>query len=432
MTTQNAHIIIVDDDPYTLELLSLILKGQGYRITAFNSGKIALEKVNIDPPDLILLDVNMPYMSGYEVCTQLKNCKDTKDIPVVFISALDDVFNKLEAFSIGCVDYISKPFALLEVLARVESHLLLQNLHHQLQKKAQSLETENAFLQNKVCDRLGFNHELYKDLKIAIAQSDPQNELQIYYQPIVDFDTGEILSFEALLRWFHPQHGMISPIDFIPLAESTGLINPIGTWIIDQAVAQLSSWNQQFPQHPNLSISVNVSGHQLLDNSLFNHTKNILQASNINPLKLKLEITESVLITDPDTTIKILNRFKQFGLQLYIDDFGTGYSTLSRLHDFPVDVLKIDRSFVHHEKWVLIEAICRLAETLAKDVIIEGVETVEQFTALKNMSCHKGQGYYFSRPVDAVRATEIFAESLIDKKLHQLCLINKQLISSKS
>ena len=133
-----------------------------------------------------------------------------------------------------------------------------------------------------------------------------------------------------------------------------------------------------------------------------------------------------------DTTIKILNRFKQFGLQLYIDDFGTGYSTLSRLHDFPVDVLKIDRSFVHHEKWVLIEAICRLAETLAKDVIIEGVETVEQFTALKNMSCHKGQGYYFSRPVDAVRATEIFAESLIDKKLHQLCLINKQLISSKS
>jgi|GEM_PF-551788 len=430
-STQNVYIIIVDDDPYTLELLSLILKGQGYRITAVNSGKIALEKVKIDPPDLIILDVRMPYMDGFEVCAQLKNCEDTKDIPVVFISALDDVLNKLEGFSIGGVDYISKPFALLEVLARVESHLLLQDLHHQLQKKAQSLETENAFLQNKICDRLGFNHELYKDLKIATDQSDPQNELQLYYQPIVDFNTGEILSFEALLRWLHPQHGMISPIDFIPLAECTGLINPIGTWIIDQAVTQLSSWNQLFPQRPNLSVSVNVSGYQLLDNSLFNHTKNVLQQSNIDSSRLQLEITESVLINDPDTTIKILNRFKQFGLQLYIDDFGTGYSTLSRLHDFPIDVLKIDRSFVHHQKWILIEAISRLAETLAKDLIVEGVETVEQFTALKNMSCHKGQGYYFSRPVDAVRATEIFAESLTNKKLHQLCLINKHLISSK-
>jgi len=188
-----------------------------------------------------------------------------------------------------------------------------------------------------------------------------QNQLELYYQPIIDFESGEILSFEALLRWFHPQHGMISPTEFIPLAESTGLINPIGLWIVEEAISQVSNWSQLFPEYEHLSITINVSGYQLQDYALFNHTKNALQAGNVDPQKLKLEITESVLMTDPDAAIKILNRFKQLGMQLYIDDFGRGYSTLSRLHDFPVDVLKIDRSFVGDAQWTMIAAITKLA-----------------------------------------------------------------------
>jgi EAL domain-containing protein (putative c-di-GMP-specific phosphodiesterase class I) len=309
------------------------------------------------------------------------------------------------------VDYINKPFALVEVLARVESQLNIRQLQSQLQQKAKSLEIENEFLQNRVCDRLGFDHELYKDLRVAQAQ----NQLQLYYQPIINFDTGEILSFEALLRWIHPVHGIISPTDFIPLAESTGLIIPIGFWVIEQAIAQLSNWNQLFPEYANLSITVNVSGYQLQDDSLFRHTQNALQASNVDPQKLKLEITESVLMTDPDTAIKVLNRFKQLGVQLYIDDFGTGYSTLSRLYDFPVDVLKIDRSFVNDGQWTMIEAITNLAKTLGKDIIIEGIETIEQLTILKNIGCHKGQGYYFSKPLDAVKTTNTLKRTLAIK-----------------
>ncbi len=412
-----AHILMVDDDSFNLELLSLVLTGQGYRVTALNSGRVALEKVKNDPPDLILLDVEMPEMSGYEVCTQLKDREDTTHIPVLFISGLEGVLDKLEAFSIGGADYISKPFNMVEVLARVKYHLHSRYIQHQLQTKAKYLETENAYLQNSVCDRLGFDHELYKDLKIAAETNKIQNQLQLYYQPIIDFDSGEIISFEALLRWFHPQHGMISPADFIPLAESTGLINPIGLWIIEEAIAQLSSWSQLFPKYQNLSITVNVSGCQLLDNSLFNHTRNALQANNVNPNKLKLEITESVLMKDADATVKILDRFKQFGVQLYIDDFGTGYSTLNRLHDFPVDVLKIDRAFVHHGKWIMVQAIANLAKTLGKDIIVEGVETIEQLTTLKNLGCTKGQGYYFSKPVDVIKATEIFRDHLRNNSL---------------
>jgi len=411
MIMQNAHILIVDDDEFNLELLSLVLTGQGYEVTTLNNSKLALTKAKSDSPDLILLDVNMPEMSGYEVCSQIKKCEEVKDIPVIFITALDDVLDKLEAFSVGCVDYINKPFALVEVLARVESQLNIRQLQSQLQQKAKSLEIENEFLQNRVCDRLGFDHELYKDLRVAQAQ----NQLQLYYQPIINFDTGEILSFEALLRWIHPVHGIISPTDFIPLAESTGLIIPIGFWVIEQAIAQLSNWNQLFPEYANLSITVNVSGYQLQDDSLFRHTQNALQASNVDPQKLKLEITESVLMTDPDTAIKVLNRFKQLGVQLYIDDFGTGYSTLSRLYDFPVDVLKIDRSFVNDGQWTMIEAITNLAKTLGKDIIIEGIETIEQLTILKNIGCHKGQGYYFSKPLDAVKTTNTLKRTLAIK-----------------
>ncbi|CAN1210069.1 EAL domain-containing protein [Tumidithrix helvetica PCC 7403] len=417
MTNQLGHILIVDDNLQNLKILSEMLISQEYRVSDANSGKVALQKVKSDPPDLILLDIRIPDMSGYEVGFLLKEQENTKDIPIIFLSNLDSPLDKLEAFSSGGVDYISKPFNLMEVLARVEVHLQLRCLQTQLKEKIHFLETQNAILQYEVCDRLKFEYEFYEELKTAIERK----EFQLYYQPIVDFNTGKVLSFEALLRWNHPKRGIVLPADFIPFAEATGLINLIGEWTIEAAIGQLKLWNCQFPENLDLAVSVNVSGYQLLDNSLFEYTKKALHESEIHPHKLQLEITESVLIRDRETTVEVLEKFKKIGLQLYLDDFGTGYSSLSLLYDLPIDVLKIDRSFVQKEEWIIVNAITKLATALDKDIIVEGIETLEQLTTLINMSCHRGQGYYFSKPVNAAKATEIISECLIKPPLELFC-----------
>ncbi|MGB3535385.1 MAG: EAL domain-containing protein [Microcoleaceae cyanobacterium] len=226
-------------------------------------------------------------------------------------------------------------------------------------------------------------------------------QLQLYYQPIVDFKTQDMIGFEALTRWQHPTRGWISPNEFIPIAETTGLIDSLGLWVLEQACCQMVSWQQQFPKASSLTMSVNLSTLQLSNFHLPQQIEKILQQTGLAPENLHLEITESAFLDDSPLALKCLHRLKAIGISLHIDDFGTGYSSLSRLQDWPIDAIKIDNTFVRGRQWTMIQAILLLASSLNVDVIVEGIETLDDLTQLQQLGCQQGQGYLFSKPLPA-------------------------------
>ncbi|MCM1984804.1 EAL domain-containing protein [Lyngbya confervoides] len=240
--------------------------------------------------------------------------------------------------------------------------------------------------------------ELENDLRRAIERQ----EFQLYYQPIIDLNTHQIRSFEALVRWFHPERGLVPPSDFIPLAEDTGLIIPMGYGLLREACQQLQQWQQLAPAP--LSVCVNIASRQFAHADFVNYLQQILTEIPLPPGSLKLEITEGVIMKRPDLVADKLAQLKDLGVQLSVDDFGTGYSSLSYLQTFPVDTLKVDRSFVmkmgHPDSREIVKTIVTLAHNLGLDVVAEGVETQAQAQLLKAMGCEYAQGYHFARPME--------------------------------
>ena len=267
--------------------------------------------------------------------------------------------------------------------------------------KAQGKERYVVFdqaMHTSVVERL----RLETDLRRAIERG----EFRVHYQPIVVLRTGRIAGFEALVRWDHPERGMIAPADFIPVAEETGLILPLGLWVLHDACRQLRAWQGGSAEHAALMMSVNLSSKQLVQPDLVEQIEQILQETGLAPESLKLEITESVIMEHPPSAVEVLRRLKDLGIRLSLDDFGTGYSSLSYLHRFPIDTLKVDRSFVNRLDVedgdpVIVQTIVALAHNLGMQVVAEGVETEGQAERLKAMGCQFGQGYYFSPPLDA-------------------------------
>ncbi|MFM9267875.1 EAL domain-containing protein [Tychonema sp. BBK16] len=252
--------------------------------------------------------------------------------------------------------------------------------------------------------------QLENDLRHALERQ----EFQLYYQPIICLTSGTISGFEALLRWYHPMRGVVSPADFMSVAEETKLIIPIGWWMMRSACRQMQQWHQQFPNYPNLTVSVNLSNQQFKQPDLIERIREILQETQLNPGSLKLEITESVIMENAESSVAVLGELKSLEVQLYIDDFGTGYSSLSRLHTFPTDALKIDRDFVSRMaedegNEAIVQTILILAYHLGMNVIAEGIETIEQLNLLRSLQCEYGQGYFFSKPVDTKTATSLVA-----------------------
>jgi EAL domain-containing protein (putative c-di-GMP-specific phosphodiesterase class I) len=238
------------------------------------------------------------------------------------------------------------------------------------------------------------------DLRRAIRQ----NEFLVHYQPIVDLVSGALSGFEALVRWQHPERGVVSPAEFVPLAERLGLIVPIDRWVFEQAAKQASSWQRDLGAE--LTMSVNVSSKQFADTDLVAHVAEILESTDLDPRMLKLEITESAVVDNPDQAAAMLTELKEMGIRLCLDDFGTGYSSLAHLHRFPFDVLKIDRSFVSRmgieaSEPGIVRSIIDLAEGLNMEVVAEGVETNQQYAMLREMGCLLGQGYLFARPLES-------------------------------
>jgi diguanylate cyclase (GGDEF)-like protein len=240
------------------------------------------------------------------------------------------------------------------------------------------------------------------DLRYAIER----DELRVYFQPIIALESGRLAGFEALMRWQHPERGLVSPVEFIPIAEETGMIVGMTDWILRESCMQLSKWRWQSPLNRSLLVSVNLSGKHFAQPDLVDNVRQILHETGLDPHCLKLEITESAVMENAENTTKVLNDLRGLGVQLSIDDFGTGYSSLSYLHRFPIDTLKIDRSFVMRmtatgENSEIVRTIITLAKNLEMEVIAEGVETVEQLEQLRELGCRYAQGYLFSKPQPA-------------------------------
>ncbi len=250
-------------------------------------------------------------------------------------------------------------------------------------------------LRHRFLERVRFE----MDLRHAVER----DELSMYYQPIVSLSDGRLVGFEALLRWNHTEFGWIPPSKFIPIAESSDLIQPITVWILKETTRQIAEWQRISPDYRSLMVSVNISGRHLKNDNLIDDIEVALEDSGIDPRTLKLEFTESTAMENAEHTINLLKRLKQIGVQLSIDDFGTGYSSLSYLHRLPVDTLKIDRSFVtgvgeQGENSGILQTIISLAKNLKMRVVAEGIETRPQLAVLQNLGCDYGQGYLLSKP----------------------------------
>ena len=603
ISQNKGNILIVDDVAANLRLLAELLTKHGYKTRGVTSGQAALKAIQAQPPDLVLLDINMPHMSGYEVCQVLKSNPETSPIAVIFISALDEVVDKVKAFDVGGSDYITKPFEVGEILVRIDNQLGLQRakaeirqLNAQLEARVRDrtaqLEATNQKLQQEIserqkaqdrlthlafhcvltglpnrawfmqhlenalqtvqknpqlrfavlfldCDRfkivndsLGHlvgdrllvdvaqrlksslhpvetfarlggdefivlledvdtiqqaiqaaetiqnalskpfqinDQEIYLNASIGIVlasnkyqkpehilrdvdtamyrakelgkgcyqvfdsnmhhkamarlqlESDlrraiSSQEFYVCYQPIVNLNNYDLFGFETLVRWQHSQKGTISPSQFIPVAEDTGLILPIGLWVLREACQQLKNWQQQFST-ANLCISVNLSVKQFSQVDLLERIDQILHSIGLHGSSLKLEITESALMENLTTVQQILTQFKERQILLGIDDFGTGYSSLSYLNRFPVDTLKIDRSFVSQmcqsqENLEIVQAIIALAHSLGMVAVAEGIETPEQLQQLQALGCDFGQGYYFAKPLLPEKATQFIINNV--------------------
>ncbi len=264
---------------------------------------------------------------------------------------------------------------------------------------------------NSLRDRALQRLELETDLRRAVERQ----EFEVYYQPITSLQLGILSGFEALVRWNHPTKGQIQPGDFIPICEETGLIIPLSNWLLFEACQTTREWQLKYPQHPAIRMSINLSGQQFQESELIEKVESVLEETGLQGKSLKLEITESTLIDNLERVTDIILHLRKKDIQFSIDDFGTGYSSLSYLHRFPVDTIKIDRSFVSQmqadDNSAIVKAIITLAHMLNMDVIAEGIETTSQLAQLRLLQCEYGQGFFFSKPLSRAEAEALIASS---------------------
>ena len=248
--------------------------------------------------------------------------------------------------------------------------------------------------------------------KSDLRQALDRRQFVMYYQPEIELASRRIVGLEALIRWQHPERGLIPPMDFIPLAEETGLILPIGDWGLSEACNQIQRWCRDDPERAAPRVCVNLSSRQFAREGLADHVEELLRQTGISSRQLGLEMTESTLVPDADTAMEVLGSLRRLGVSLLMDDFGTGYSSLHHLHSLPFDVLKIDRSFIARmtegeQPLQIVRTIVELARVMGMDVVAEGIETLEQYTLLRRLGCRFGQGFLFARPAPVETVTRM-------------------------
>jgi len=397
-------ILVIEDDELIRETLLQLLESHNYRVIAAENGRVGVQMALSEIPDLILCDVQMPELDGYDVLRTLRQNSLAATIPFIFLTAQSDKTDFRRGMELGADDYLTKPFTKAELLGAIASRVLKrQTITQPLTVALRQAEARLKDLVNDSTKVTSLSPEKFA-LEALLRHALAQGEFQVYYQPQVNIATGQVIGAEALVRWQNPDRGIISPGEFIPLAEETGLIIQIGEWVLLSACAQAASWLAA--GFSPFRISVNLSARQLSDPELKARIVQILETTGLEPANLELEMTESALVENATVAGATLNELKALGIRIAIDDFGTGYATLGYLKQFAFDSLKIDRIFVRNanedtQNAAITTAVILLGHSLSMTVIAEGVETEAELDFLKQHQCDIMQGYLFSRPEPA-------------------------------
>ncbi len=379
----------VANDTLGHEAGDILLKLCGQRLEAVIGERNRVFRIGGDEFSITLENSDSPYDVEI-VCNRIIHAISQK-----FIIGSQEVF---VGVSIGAVQYINGNYSESNLIKNADIAMYWAKSDGKNTYKFYSKKIEDVKYQQQ--KMIGY---LQKSLK--------NNELEMYYQPIIRVDSGLVVGVEALLRWNQPELGMVEPIVFIPIAENTGLINPIGTFVINTALNQIKKWQVKY--NTELFININISGRQFHDRNIVSKISAAIYKNGINPKTINFELTESVLMDDINKSIQILKSLRKLGTSVSIDDFGTGHSSMSYLKQLPINTIKIDKSFIHgvpQDKvdTAIIESIFALAKSLELDIVAEGVETEEQFAFIKKHHCAKAQGFLFSKPIPAQEIEAMF------------------------
>ncbi|NJM72346.1 MAG: EAL domain-containing response regulator [Scytonema sp. RU_4_4] len=391
-------ILVIEDEKLVRENIIDLLAAEDFDTIAAANGRIGVELAVSEIPDLILCDLMMPEIDGFGVLTTLREEPVTATIPFIFLTAKSARSDFRQGMDLGADDYLTKPFTRTELLNAITSRLA---------KQATFTKQVSTKLEVQTFSPKAQMMEMY--LRRTIEQGDFQQFL-VYYQPIVDVHSGRIIAAESLLRWQHPELGMISPTELIPLAESTGLIVPISDWVLNSVCKQTKLWHNAGLTE--LRIAVNLSAHQLIQPNFSQKIINLLLGNNLVPDCLELELTENIIMQDINRAISTMKEVHSFGVKIAIDDFGAGYSSLSYLKLLPIHTLKIDRYFIQgiandSQKAVITTALIQMAHNLNLHIVAEGVETEQELNFLRQYKCDAIQGFLFSCPLPAAEFEKI-------------------------
>lgn len=368
----------------------------------------AAERIKTQLP----LRAQMARIGGDEFAVLLRNLSEASQATKVADALYNQLTEPFELDGKSVKTSASIGIALSQTQAADQAETLMQDAHRAM-ARARALGKEHyEIFDPRMRTEAVKRFQLEAELRLAISNQ----EFLLYYQPIVDLKTGKLAGFEALVRWQHPHQGFVSPGAFIPAAEESGLIIPMGSWILEKACAQMQQWHEQFPYAAALMVSVNLSTKQFNQANLPEEVSAILDKTGLDSQYLKLELTESAAMEDVTGTIDQLIKLKALNLKLSLDDFGTGYSSLSYLHQLPTDTLKVDQSFVGRMEETsgkdsdIVKTIITLGHQLGMDIIAEGIETAEQLAGLRKLNCNYGQGYFFAKPLPEDAATALIAQ----------------------
>jgi EAL domain-containing protein (putative c-di-GMP-specific phosphodiesterase class I)/FixJ family two-component response regulator len=397
------NILVIEDEEVIRENILKLLKAEGFNATGAANGMQGLSLAMSNLPDVILCDVMMPEIDGYGVLTALRSNPVTATVPFIFLTGKADRTEMRQGMELGADDYLTKPFTQTELIGAIASRL----------KKQEALAEQYNTLYSQSSEFIQDARYKLDQIKKSLSGALEREEFQVYYQPQINLQTGKIMSAEALVRWLHPERGLITPAEFIPAAEETGFIVALGEWVLQTACRQIQVW--QNAGFLGLRVAVNLSPRQFYQPELSSRVAQILEASGLAPSCLELELTESLMVEDAEGAIASLEKLKALGVSISIDDFGTGYSSLSYLTQYPFDVLKIDRCFISNiidgcSKAAIVKAIIEMAHSLCLEVIAEGVETEAEKDFLWRYDCDAMQGYLFSPPVPAADFEQMLME----------------------
>ena len=392
-------ILVIEDEESVRENILDLLEAENLETLAAANGKIGVELAVSEVPDLILCDLMMPNIDGYEVLKLLNSQAITATIPFIFLTARTARADIRQGMELGADDYITKPFTRSELLNAIMSRL---------EKQTEDIKYLSKI--NKTSARFLPELQILKSSLLRTLAKRKLKEFQVHYQPIVETKFGSIVGAESLIRWQSSELGLISPAELIPLAESTGLIIPIGEWLIHNVCNQTKIW--QDAGYKNFYATINISINQLIQPDFVTKLLKSLTENDLHPSSLELEITEGAIEQDVNTAINRMQELRSHGLKLSIDDFGTGRSSLIYLKQLPIDTLKIDHYFVHNidkdrQKSAITKGIIEMAHNLNLQVVAEGVETKAELNIVKALKCDKTQGYLLSHPLPVSQFEEL-------------------------